>query len=113
MANYLLSNGTSTSRLEYYIMDLIKMSLIIYPEDIPGASYMGFDFIITNTMKSDLESEVNNRINSLLEKIASRFRSGVDISLESMRILSNNVVKVVIRVNELLSEEIDINIQDE
>lgn len=109
MAKYLLSNGTSTNRLEYYIMDLIKMNLVIYPDDIPGAPYIGFDFIITNTMKSDLESSVTERVNSLINKISDRFSSRVKISLESLRILNDNTVKVVIKVNEMLSEEIEIN----
>ena len=44
MRKYLLSTGTATDRLEYYVLDLFRLYLKIYPGDIPGASGLGFDF---------------------------------------------------------------------
>ena len=36
--NYLLSTGQITNQVEYYIIDLFKLYLNIWPKDIPGAS---------------------------------------------------------------------------
>ena len=52
--NYLLSTGQITNQVEYYIIDLFKLYLNIWPKDIPGASKIGFNFIFTNKNKREI-----------------------------------------------------------
>ena len=108
MKKYLLSTGRSTDKLEYYIADLFKLYLQVYPDDIPGASGIGFDFIITNTMKSDLPEEVKNRIGNLVSRIKDRF-SSLDISVQDIEVIDETKVKFSVLVNST-REEITINL---
>lgn len=71
--NYLLSTGQITNQVEYYIIDLFKLYLNIWPKDIPGASKIGFNFIFTNTKKKDLASEITGRVEQLITKIKEKF----------------------------------------
>ena len=97
---YLLSTGLVTDKIENYILDLFKLHLSIYPKDIPGANNIGFDFIITNTKKDELVSEVNNRVRELINKFKKKF-SNVNIMLESSALIDETKLKLVISVNEV------------
>lgn len=97
---YLLSTGLVTEKIEYYILDLFKLHLSIYPNDIPGASQIGFDFIITNTKKDELYAEVKKRVQELIDKFKKKF-SEVDIQLDTFVIADETSVKLVISVNEV------------
>lgn len=109
---YLLSTGKSTDKLEVYIVDLIKLYLQIWPDDIPGASGMGFDFIITNTMKSELPGEVKRKVSDLVSRIQARFK-GVSIEVSDITLLNEKQVKITLSVNHTGAEEITINLFNE
>ena len=95
---YLLSTGEITSKIEYYIIDLFKLNMQIYPGDIPWSS-IGFDFIMTNVLKSDVPMEIKSRVQKLLNRFNDRF-SGVSISLESIEIIDEVKARVVFNVNQ-------------
>lgn len=97
---YLLSTGLVTNKIEYYIIDLFKLHLSIYPKDIPGAEDIGFDFIITNTKKDELYLEVNTRIQELINKFKKKF-SGINIKLEDSTLIDETKLKLTISVNEV------------
>lgn len=103
---YLLSSGFSTDRIELYILDLFRIHLQIYPGDIPGMSGYGFDFIISDVMKSSLYDEIRSRASSLVEKIKSRFGGGIDINLVSVTLVDEKSVNIVLDVNGYQSEEV-------
>ena len=109
-SRYLLSTGQSTDKVEEYVLDLISLYLTVYPGDIPGFSDLGSDFIITDVTKDRLSQEIVYRIEKLIEKISSRL-SGISISSESIRLISETQVRVVFRINDKLSGEyyIDLN----
>lgn len=107
---YLLSTGEITSRLEYYIIDLFKLNMAVYPGDIPWSS-IGFDFIMTDTKKPDVPGEVEYRVKKLLDRFQERFR-GVSISLESLEILDETKARVVFNVNKERGE-VEINLYNE
>ena len=109
---YLLSTGESTSLPEYYIIDLFKLHLSIFPGDIPGASQAGFNFILTDTKKSEVVSEIRGRINSLISKIKGKFSSNPDIRIVSLDLIDETRVKLVLSVNQIESGDININISD-
>lgn len=109
---YLLTTGKSTDRLEYYIVDLIKLYLQVYPDDIPGAKDIGFDFIITNTMKSELPDEVKGRVKDLVQKIRSRFNN-LPLEVESVDIIDEKKVKIAIKLDGNNTENIEINLFNE
>lgn len=98
MIKYLLSTGELTSRLEYYIIDLFKLNMQIYPDDIPW-SVIGFDFIMTDTKKPDVPNEIEYRVRKLLDRFQNRF-SGVTIELESIEILDETKARVIFNVNK-------------
>lgn len=110
MQRYLLSSGDITEKLELYILDLFKLNMQIYPEDIPWSA-IGFDFILTDTPKSDVPAEVEYRVRMLLNRFSERF-SGVDISLESIEILDETRARVIFNVNVERSE-VEINLYNE
>lgn len=104
---YLLSTGETTGKIEKYILDLFKLNMAIYPDDIPNSN-IGFNFVITDVKKSELPGEVRSRITSLITRLQSRF-SGITISLESLELLSEELARVVVRVNQE-SEQIELTI---
>ena len=106
---YLLSTGEITSRLEYYIIDLFKLNIQVYPGDIPWSG-IGFDFIMSNVKKPDVPSEIEYRVRNLLDRFNNRF-SGVTISLESVEILDEERARVVFNVNKERGE-VEINLYD-
>ena len=95
---YLLSTGEITSRLEYYIIDLFKLNMQIYPDDIPW-SVIGFDFIMTDVKKPDVPGEVESRVKKLIDRFRDRF-TGVTIELESIEILDEERAHVIFNVNK-------------
>jgi hypothetical protein len=103
---FLLSTGKSTDRIEVYVIDLFKLYLNIVPGDIPGTE-IGFNFILTDTLRSNLVSEIRNRINNLVNSIQRKFdEKVVKISVSSLDIISDEKVKLVVSVNKTTSEEI-------
>lgn len=102
---YLLSTGITTDRVEYYIIDLLKLYLSVYPGDIPNADYIGFDFIITDTKKADLASDIRRRVDVLISKIQEKV-SGVTVSLAELALINETTVKIIIDVNQVRSDEI-------
>lgn len=104
---YLLSTGETTGKIEKYILDLFKLNMAIYPDDIPNSN-IGFNFVITDVKKSELPEEIRSRITSLITRLQSRF-SGITISLESLELLSEELARVVVRVNQE-SEQIELTI---
>ena len=109
---YLLSTGLSTSKIEYYIIDLFKLYLSIYPGDIPGASGIGFNFILTDTKKDELVSEVKYRVESLVNKIKEKFGRGIAIEIESLEIIDETRANLIIRVDQIRSDNILIDLYE-
>jgi hypothetical protein len=97
---YLLSTGLITDRVEIYVLDLFKLHLSVYPKDIPGINNIGFDFIITNTKKDELYSEVEKRLKGLVNKIQKSF-SNLNIRIENSVLVDEKTLKITISVNEL------------
>ena len=108
-SKYLLSTGILTDRVEYYIIDLFKVYLSIYPGDIPGAPTLGFDFIITNTKKDELKSEIEKRVEDLISKIKNS-TNNINIKVKELYLVSENVLKLVVEVNDVKSEDIMIDL---
>lgn len=109
---YLLTNGESTDRIEEYIMDLFRLYLSIYPGDIPHYKDLGIDFIFTDVTKDNLESGVRTKVNSLLSKIREAIPSKYQVSINTLDLIDEETVKLVIDVNGELSEDIYINLYE-
>jgi hypothetical protein len=107
---YLLSTGKTTEKIEKYILDLFKLNLLIYPGDIPNSN-VGFDFILTNTKKDELKSDVTFRVDALVDKIKTQFKKGIEINVENIDIINDTRVKVTVSVNKT-SEDIEFNLFD-
>lgn len=106
---YLLSSGECTERLELYIIDLFKLNMQIYPEDIPWSA-IGFDFLMTNVSKPDVPSEIEYRVKKLLDRFQKRF-GGVQISLESIEVLDETRARVIFNVSKERGE-VEINLYE-
>ena len=109
MKKYLLSTGLTTTKIEEYILDLFELYLKVNPGDIPFKSEIGFNFTLTNVMKDDLEREIVYRVNSLVERIKTHIPS-VPISAESIRLIDEQRVHVILKVNGSLYDGLDINL---
>lgn len=108
---YLLSSGYSTDKIEEYILDVIGLYLNIHPGDIPHAKNLGFNFTLTNTMKDGLEEEIIYRVDSLIDTIKSRL-TGVSIVKESITLIDETRVKIVLKINGKSSDEYFINLYE-
>lgn len=109
---YLLSTGSSTNKVEYYIIDLFKLYLNIWPGDIPNASQIGFDFILTDIKKDEIVNTIKYRIEKLIDKIKNKFTKSLSIDIESLEMIDQTKVKLVINVNKIQSDDIVINIEE-
>lgn len=106
---YLLSSGRTTERVEEYMLDLFKLYLTIYPGDVPGLPNYGFDFNLVEVLKDDLSREIRSRISNLVNKVNSRFSSGVSLSVTSLELISETKVRVILQAG-LTKEEVVVNI---
>lgn len=98
---YLLSSGRATGRIEEYLIDLFKLHLKIYPGDIPGALEYGFNFNLQGVYQDELPAELKSRLGSLVQKINSRFASGISLSIESLEIISETKARLIIAAGTL------------
>jgi hypothetical protein len=110
---YLLSNNTVTSKVEYYVIDLFKLYLSVYPGDIPGASGIGFDFNLRGTFKANLASEVESRVSSLVSTFQNRFNGSLSFRLEECALVDETRVRIVVSCGRVRSDDIVINLYDE
>lgn len=106
---FLLSSGRVTDKVEEYLIDLFKLYLTIYPGDIPGASEFGFDFNLIGVYKDALPGEIQSRALGLVNKVNSRFKSGVSLSLKSLEMIDETRVRMVVSAGEK-DEEITVDI---
>lgn len=111
MTKFLLSTGQSTTKVEEYILDLVNLYLKINPGDIPHRPDFGSDFTFTDVMKDELSREISYRLNSLVDKIKSRV-SGISLSVESIFLIDEETVKLVLQINGKLSEGYYINLYE-
>lgn len=112
MRKYLLSTGVATDRIEYYVLDLFKLYIKIYPGDIPGASSLGFDFNLAGVRKSDLPSVISSRVSQLVKTIQDRFTRGITIDLDSVEVIDETKAKIVVTVNREVTEDIYVNLYE-
>ena len=110
---YLLSDNTVTSQVEYYVIDLFKLYLSVYPGDIPGAGSIGFDFNLRGTFKADLASEVESRISSLVSLFQSKFSGSLSFKLESVELIDETQVKIIVSCGRVRSDEIVVDIYEQ
>ena len=110
---FLLSTGLSTDKIEYYVLDLFKLHLNILPGDIPTASSLGFNFNMVNVFKDNLESELKNRISTLILNIQKRFDpNSVKIAIKSLNLINETQALLVVSVNGVESDEITLNLYE-
>lgn len=109
---YLLSTGQTTGQVEYYIIDLFRLYLNIYPKDIPGAPNIGFNFIFTDVKKKDLAFSINSRVEQLIIKIKEKFTGNLDIKIVSLDLIDETKVKLIISVNQIESNDILVDINN-
>ena len=106
---YLLSTGRSTTKIEKYILDLIRLHMSIQPGDIPFSD-AGFNFILTDVKKDQAAREIESRITSLIERIGSRFK-GISINLTNLAIVDETRAEVTISIDDY-SDTYSINLYD-
>ena len=109
---YLLSDNTVTTQVEYYVIDLFKLYLSVYPGDIPGADSIGFDFNLRGTFKADLASEVESRISNLVTKFQSKFNGSLTFGLDSVELIDDSLVKIVVSCGRVQSDDILISLYE-
>lgn len=110
---YLLSTGEVTEKVEYYILDLFKLYLSIYPRDIPGAPKIGFNFIFTDVKKDEIVGEVQSRVSQLASTIKGKFTSSITINVDSIEILDESRVRITLTVNEEVTDSVTLDVYDE
>lgn len=107
---YLLSDGSSTNKIEYYIIDLFKIYFTVYPNDVLGVDSIGFDYTLLDVKKDELEKEIETRINLLINEIKNKLYSEVNIDIVSIELIDETKAKVILDVNKIKSTELVIDI---
>ena len=110
---YLLSDNTVTTQVEYYVIDLFRLYLSVYPGDIPGAGSIGFDFNLRGVFKADLASEVESRISSLVSLFQSKFSGSLSFKLESVELIDETQVKIIVSCGRVRSDEIVVDLYEQ
>ena len=108
MANYVLSTGEITKKEERYVLDLFKIFLRLYPLDVPGSD-VGFDYFLGDTKKDELKGKILRKAQELVSKVKEKAPKNVDMSIESIDILSYSEATIKIRAG-IYEEDIMINI---
>lgn len=111
MKKYLLSTGSCTDKIEYYIIDLIRLNFIILPDDIPGETGIGFDYLLINEKKDEIVSSIKSKLKVLINKIKNRLGDKYDITIQSIDLINGTEgrLKLIINVNEV-SEELTVSV---
>ena len=111
---YLLSTGETTTKAEEYIIDLFRLYLGVYPGDIPHYKRLGFDFLLTSVTKENLKSDITLKVDQLIGKIQDILpNKKYNISINTLDLIDEETVKLVIDVDGTLSEDIFINLYDD
>lgn len=111
---YLLSTGKTTTKVEEYIIDLFRLYLTIYPGDIPHYKKLGFDFLITDVTKDNLERDVKSKVESLISKIQNSLpNQKYKITISTLELIDEETVRLVIDVSGSKSEDIFISLYQE
>ena len=100
---YFLSNGTVTSDVAVYILDLFKLYLGVNPGDIPYVPDFGFNFTFAGIPKVELKDKIQFRMESLIKIIKDSF-PGSTIVLEDLEMPSEETVRAIISVNGVKSD---------
>lgn len=111
---YLLSTGETTTKAEEYIIDLFRLYLGVYPGDIPHYKKLGFDFLLTDATKDGLKSYVKSKVDLLIGKIQDILpNKKYKISVNTLEVIDEETVRLVIDVDNVTSEDIFINLYDD
>lgn len=112
MKKYLLSTGKTTTQTEKYIEDLFRIYFVVYPDDIPGASNIGFDYIMTDVKKDEVKNVLRSRIEKLIELIKSKFKTALDIRIHSLDLLTEEKARLILDINQVVSDEITLDLYE-
>lgn len=105
---YLLSTGEATDKKEKYCLDLFRIYLTIFPEDIPGNEDIGFDFRISQTTEATLESTIRFKIKQIIDKIKRQFPN-LEMTLDRLQVFSKTYAKATITVNDSETVTFELN----
>lgn len=107
---YLLTTGETTTKIEEYIIDLFRLYLTVYPDDVPHKRNIGIDFNLAGTFKDELPGKVNSLVSELINKIKTKVPESVEIEQESLDLIDEGTAKLVISVNSVKSPDIIIDL---
>lgn len=110
MKRYLLSTGQITEKVEEYVIDLFNLYLVIYSKDIPHRNDLGSNFNLSGYFKDELPTKLEILVNDLISKIQDKVGSKVNIKKISLDLIDEEKAKLVISVNQLISEDIFIKV---
>lgn len=108
---YLLSTGSYTDKIEYYIIDLIRLNFIILPDDIPGNTGIGFNYVLINEKKDEIVNSIRSKLDILIDSISKRVGNKYKITIQSIDLINSNEgrLKLIVNVNEV-SEELTVSV---
>jgi hypothetical protein len=109
MTNYVLSTGEITTKVERYVVDLIRMAMCVYPGDVPGRSF-GFDFILGDVKKDQLRQAIIDKATDLIGMVRKFCPSNIGISLTKVQLISYSLARITISVENYGETELDIKL---
>lgn len=109
MKRYLLSTGSSTSKVELYMLDLLRLNISIFSGDIPNSA-VGFNIITSNIHKDELLGAIESRLQLLVENINKRMGlPGYTMKIDSVELVGPSNARVVVSINST-KDTVDINL---
>ena len=111
MKKYLLSTGSCTDKIEYYLIYLIRINFSILPDDIPGDTGIGFNYTIINEKKDEIINSIKSKLDLLINNIKNRIGDRYKISIQSINLIdgSEGRLKLIINVDDV-SEELIVKV---
>lgn len=96
---YLLSNGRHTEDTVTYIKDVIKINMLLLPDEIPYFSGGSIEFI-ADILHQNLESNIREAMTQVLDRVK-LINSSVKIELKEI-LINDYSVTVRISINDIV-----------
>lgn len=96
---YLLSSGLTTENPVTYIKDIIKVNMLLLPNEIPYYSG-GTKELISDILEVNLVSHISEEVKTIVNRVQDSF-SDIKVQLDSVNI-KGTYVEVRININDII-----------
>lgn len=97
---YLLTDGSTTSKIEVYVLDLFKLFMTVHTGDIIMNRSFGGEFSFSGVTNSTARIDVESKAEKIISQIKKSIPSTVILNLVGVQFVSPTEVSVSININD-------------